>query len=299
MKSITIGGKSLFEIKDNELVLFSVFDKKNKPIGKTHLIKSIFLFSKLLDLSEVFKFSGDLFGPNEADNCITVEIDRHDYIISDYENDTNIYYFDSEFFNKYKTNFIQMIESNPYLQLLNRITNFMRSGNLSIKIALIYSIFPEYTSNSKIKEDLKPFITNKPLMNKHLRDLLNLIPLDIFKDIFDLILVRLEPFIFLNEKNREKLIQAMDIINSFDSIDLVFPELNSLILSVTDINYKYILEYILFLLKSNPNEIRSDINLRQNLLISMLKLMYESDRSVVYELMKEFRNKNLKFSVLV
>jgi len=289
----------LFEIKDNELVLFSIFDKENKPIGKTELIKSIFLFSKLLNLADIFQFSGDLFGPNEVDNCVTVEINRHEYIISNYEKDTNIYYFDSTFFNKYKTNFVEKIETNPYLKLLNRITNFMKCGELSIKIALIYSIFPEYTSDSSIKEDLKPFISNKPLMNRYLRDLLHLIPLEIFREIFALILERLEPFIFLNEENREKLIEAMGIINNFKSIDRVYPTLNSLILSVADINYKYLLEYILFLLKNNTDEIINNILLRQILLISMLKLMYESDRSVVHELMAEFRNKNLKFSVLV
>lgn len=299
MKNIIIGGKFLFEIKDNELVLFSIFDKENKPIGKTELIKSIFLFSKLLNLSEVFKFSGDLFGPNEADNCVTVEINRHEYVISNYEKDTNVYYFDTAFFNKYKTNFEQKIETNPYLKLLNRITNFMKCGELSIKIALIYSIFPEYTSNSSIKEDLKPFVSNKPLMSRYLRDFLHLIPLEIFGEIFALILERLEPFVFLNEKNREKLIEAIGIINNFDNIDIVYPLLNSLILSVTDINYKYLLEYILFLLKHNNNEIRNDVLLRQTLLISMLKLMYEYDRSVVHELMTEFRNKNLIFSVLV
>lgn len=289
----------MFEIQDNELVLFSIFDKENRPIGKTELIKSIFLFSKLLNLSDIFKFSGDLFGPNEDDNCITAEIDRHDYIISTYEKDTNVYYFDMIFFNKYKTKFAQKIESNPYLRLLNRITNFMKCGELSIKIALIYSIFPEYTSDSSIKEDLKPFISNKPLMNRYLSDLLHLIPLEIFKEIFDLILIRLEPSVFLNEENREKLIQAMGIINNFDTIDLVYPILNSLVLNVTDINYKYLLEYILFLLKNNTKEIRNDIPLRQILLISMLKLMYESERSIVHELMAEFRKKNLKFSVLV
>lgn len=289
----------MFEIQDNELVLFSIFNKENRPIGKTELIKSIFLFSKLLQLSDIFKFSGDLFGPNEADNCVTVEINRHEYVISNYEKDTNVYYFDKVFFNKYKSNFSQKIESNPYLKLLNRITNFMKCGKLRIKIALIYSIFPEYTSDSSIKEDLKPFISNKPLMNRYLRDLLHLIPLEIFGEILDLILERLEPFVFLNEHNREKLIEAMRIINIFESVDLVYPILNSLILNVADINYKYLLEYILFLLKNNTKEIRNDILLRQILLIAMLKLMYESDRSVVHELMAEFRNKNLKFSVLV
>ena len=289
----------MFEIQDNELVLFSIFDKENRPIGKTELIKSIFLFSKLLNLSDNFKFSGDLFGPNEDDNCVTAEINRHDYIISTYEKDTNVYYFDMIFFNKYKTKIAQKIESNPYLRLLNRITNFMKCGELSTKIALIYSIFPEYTSDSSIKEDLKPFISNKPLMNRYLRNLLHLIPLEIFKEIFDLILIRLEPFVFLNEENREKLIKAMEIINNFNTIGLVYPLLNYLIFNVTDINYKYLLEYILFLLKNNTKEIGNDILLRQNLLISMLKLMYESVRSIVHELMAEFRKKNLKFSVLV
>ena len=136
-------------------------------------------------------------------------------------------------------------------------------------------------------------------MSRYLRDFLHLIPLEIFGEIFALILERLEPFVFLNEKNREKLIEAIGIINNFDNIDIVYPLLNSLILSVTDINYKYLLEYILFLLKYNNNEIRNDVLIRQTLLISMLKLMYEYDRSVVHELMTEFRNKNLKFSVLV
>lgn len=289
----------LFEIQDNELVLFSIFDKDNKPIGKTELIKSVFLFSKLLNLKEVFQFSGDLFGPNEEEHCVTVEINRHNYIISDYINDTNVYYFDNSFFNKYKSNFAQKIESNPYLKLLNQITNFMKCGELTIKIALIYSIFPEYTHKSSIRKDLKPFISNKPLMNRYLGDLLHLIPLEIFREIFDLILDRLEPFVFLNENNRENLIKAMGIINSFDNIDLVYPLLNDLILGVTDINYKYLLEYILFILKNNTREIKNQVKLRQILLISMLKLKYESDREVVHKLMAEFRNKNLKFSVLV
>ena len=299
MKNIIIGGSYLFNIKENELVLFSIFDKENKPIGKTQLIKSIFLFSKLLNVSEIFRFSGDLFGPNEADNCITVEIDRHNYIISDYDNDTNVYYFEQGFFNKYRDSFIQKIESNPYLKLLNGIINFMKCGNLSIKIALIYSIFPEFTIDSQIKEDLKPFISNKQLMNNYLRDLLNLIPLEIFSDIFNLIKTRLEPFIILNKENREKLIQVMCMINDFNDINSIYPILNSLILSVTDINYKYLLEYILFLLKNNSNEIKSDTTLRQSLLISMLKLKYESNRKIVHNLTNEFRNKKLNFTALV
>ncbi len=289
----------MFEIRENELILFSIFDKENKPIGKTQLIKSIFLFSKLLNLSEIFEFSGDIFGANEVNNCVTAEIDRHEYIISDFDVDTNVYYFDLNFFNKYKNGFIQKIESNPYLKLLNNITSFMKCGKLSIKIALIYSIFPEYTVESKIKEDLKPFISNKQLMNRYLKVLLDLIPLEIFDEILNLIRDRLEPFIFLNRKNKKKLIKAISIINNFDNIESVFPILNSLILNVADINYKYLLEYILFLLKSNLDDIKSDIEIRKLLIISMLKFMYELNKQSVHNLMDIFRFKNLKFTVLI
>lgn len=289
----------LFEIKENELVLFSIFDRENKPIGKTQLIKSIFLFSKLLNLKNVFEFSGDIFGPNEVDNCISVEIDRHEYVISDFDIDTNVYYFELGFFNKYKEDFIQKIDTNPYLRFLNQITNFMKCGKLSIKIALIYSIFPEYTIESEIKEDLKPFISNKHYLNKYLKELLSLIPLEIFTETFNLIKQRLEPFIFLNTENTENLIKAIGIINNYNNIDSVYPVLNNLILNVTDINYKYLLEYVLFLLKNNCDEIKNHIAIRQKILVSMLKLMYESDKKSVHSLMNTFRNKNLKFTVLV
>lgn len=296
--NLKFGGKFLINLKQNELVILSIFDYENNPIGKTELIKTIFLFSKLLDLKEIFKFNSDIFGPNEEDGCITAEINRYPFIISSYDsiNNENIYYFEENFFEKYKSSFIQKIESILYLKLLNNIQRFMKSNKLKHKIALIYTLFPEFTVNSIIKDDLEPFF-HTDIQNRYLRELLFLIPENIFTEVFDLIKGRLKPFIFLDRKNKSILLYIVSIINKFQNFKEIFPILNELIKNVVDLNYKNYLEYILFILTKNSVQIKSNEKIKKSIIINLLKLDIETPNQIVGNSMNIFADEGLTYSI--
>ncbi|MFX0012291.1 MAG: hypothetical protein ACFE9R_18410 [Candidatus Hermodarchaeota archaeon] len=288
----------MFRINETELVLFSIYNQKNIPIGKTELIKSIFLFSNLANIEQPFQFSSDLYGPNEEDGCISAEIDRHSFIISDYKFNKNVYYFREEFFNKYKSKFEDLISINPYLGLLNNITYFMRGGSLPIKIALIYSLYPEFTEDSIIKDNLKPFVENKYLLNKNIHYLLNIIPSSIFGDIFSNNLQRFKPFICLSPSNSEILMNITSILNEYNEVQTAFPLLNKLIGNVVDYNYKYLLEYISFVITKNINIINNDLEIKKMILINLLKFDIETRRDNIHKLMSRLQKSNFSYSIL-
>ncbi|MHA1336481.1 MAG: hypothetical protein ACTSPW_12145 [Promethearchaeota archaeon] len=248
-----------------DFIVWFLFNKKKK-IGITKLMKSFQLFTLFNKFQELGNFIADQYGARDAnldaivykyDNIILNIEEEQLYQIEEQFNFFKISLIDQyrEILNKKIKDFLKDKENQDDFNLIKAIAELSDKYNFNEYLRFLYTIFPELTEKSKIKQEI--FAIPDEIIRRETIDFIEYLPK---KYAIEFIKKKL-PIIF-----RFSLIQTdceadlkriiLKLLNS-DKMDLLINEIKENILKLIDniesTNYKIILRNFLDILIENQD----------------------------------------------